>query len=138
MGLPSKTHTSPDVVGADVIGGLNFALYGGFTFLPHVPEVIARQGFHVFPIPDREVSPLWCDTINLYLIFTEIVGTQHVLHVLYRRVAVNTKLSHGSVYQQRPPYRHVRVFQVVSISFNNGAEHGNVYSNFQADTWKQQ
>ena len=35
-------------------------------FLPHAPEVVAQQRFHVLPIPYREMSPLWCISVNLY------------------------------------------------------------------------
>ena len=61
-----ESHASPDVIGADVIGGCNFATYGGFTFLPHAPKVVAQQRFHVLPIPYREMSPLWCIPVDLY------------------------------------------------------------------------
>ena len=43
-----ESRASPDVFGADIIGGFYFASYCGFAFLPHVPQVVAQYRFHIF------------------------------------------------------------------------------------------
>ena len=47
-----ETRNSSNITGSNFIEGGNFAAYGGFTFLPHLSKVIARQGVHVPPIPN--------------------------------------------------------------------------------------